>query len=338
MKNFHFLLAVFVCALASCSQAPSERKESPISVEIIAPMRSSEGKTIKLSGNIEPNETVRMGFLVAGKIEHISTNEGEFIEKGKLLACVESESYTHGLTMARAQEHQMQDDFKRVKELYERKSIAESEYIKVQNGLAAATAQAELQQKQLDDTKLYAPISGILLKRGVEKGEVIDKGLPLFALADVCRVKVAVAVPEQEIALLKLGNAAQVKVPALQKSYAGTICEIGALADGATRSYTVKVAVDNAACELQIGMMADVQLDTELHDSTLSLPVHCIQKSASNEYYIYIAKEGKAFRKLVSINELVGNQLEITEGIQPDDKVISSKLSEINNGTLITNN
>ncbi|MFV0553182.1 MAG: efflux RND transporter periplasmic adaptor subunit [Mangrovibacterium sp.] len=331
MKKQHLFLALITCFSVACKQAPQEKNDEPLAVELINPSATSENKTLNFSGNIEPNETVRLGFMVAGKINHISTHEGEAIEKGKLLASLESESYAHGLTMAQAQERQMQDDFNRVKELYARKSIAESEFIKVQNGLAAATAQAELQQKQLDDTKLYAPISGILLKRGVEKGEVIDKGLPLFAIADVSSVKVAVAVPEHEIHLIKLGHSAQIFVSATQKHFKGEVCEIGALADGATRSYTVKVRVENPNHQLQIGMMADVSLASSQQSALLTLPVHCIQKSASNQYYIYIAENGKAFRKMVSIGEIIGNQIEIIEGVQAHDKVISSRLSEITN-------
>ncbi len=338
MKKRNLWIVGLTCSLMACSSVESSKEEKAISVQIVEVSNYNSKKFIQVSGNIEANETIRLGFLVAGKINNITTEEGEYISKGKLLASLESDSYELGLSIAKAQLNQMQDDYNRVNELHNRKSIAESEYIKVCNGLQAAKAQADLQEKQVKDTKLYAPISGTLLKRGVEKNEVIDKGLPLFVIADLSKVNVSVAIPESEIHQLSSGDSALVNVPALNKQYLGTINEIGALADGATRSYTVKVNVTNTDGLLQVGMMANIQLASKSSSNCLVLPIHCIAKSASNEYYVYIADNGKAFRKIVSIGKIQNNSIEILNGLSLGDKVISSRLSDLSNSSLITVN
>ncbi len=336
MRTKNLWIVCLGCILTACSTTERKKEEQAINVQVVEVSDLNSKRILQLSGNIEPNETIRLGFLVAGRINNITTKEGEYISKGKLLASLESESYNLGLSIAKAQLNQMQDDYNRVKELYNRKSIAESEYIKICNGLQAAKAQADLQEKQVNDTKLYAPISGTLLKRGVEQNELIDKGLPLFVIANLSKVKVSVAIPESEIHHLSIGDSACVNVPAINQKYSGTISEIGALADGTTRSYTVKILLNNTNNTLQVGMMTNVEIQSEDDMDYLSLPVHCILKSPSNEYYVYVAEDNKAFRKIISIGEIRNNHIEIINGLKQSDKVIANHLSELNNGSLIT--
>lgn len=337
MKRKNLLVELsIVFFLCSCHGKNVENKQAPTVVQIVQPTESQQKKTIILSGNIEANETVRLGFMVAGKINYIAKQEGQLIRKGELLASLDSQDYQLGVQMTASKLNQMQDDYNRVKELHERKSISESEFIKVQNGLQATQAQADLQQKQLDDTKIYAPINGVLLKRGVEEGEIIGKGLPLFAISDLSKMKVVVSVPENEVHNFQIGSNAKVYVSALNHSYDGEVCEIGALADGTTRSYTMKIEVDNNDRKLQTGMMANAELQINDKTSHLTLPIHCVQKSASNQYYVYVASGGKSFVKVVSIGDIVGNNIEIISGLREADQVISSKFSELGNGMLIS--
>ncbi|MFV0290843.1 MAG: efflux RND transporter periplasmic adaptor subunit [Mangrovibacterium sp.] len=328
-------IALFATAFASCQVSQKTHEEQELLVETTLAKQTDCPKLIRLSGNLEPKETVRLGFMVAGKIDEITPAEGDYVAKGSLLARLESNSYEQGLIMANAQLNQMQDDYTRVSELFNRKSIAESELIKVQNGLKAAQAQAKLQQTQLDDTKLFAPIDGILLKRGVEKGEIIDKGIPLFALANLSEMKVSIAIPEHELHEINLGDTAQIYVAALKKNFEGEISEVGALVDGSTRSYTAKISIDNPNGQLQLGMLADVELSSSSSSKLLTLPANCILKSPSNEYYVYVLDNNRAFRRLVSIGRLINNDLEITSGLQANEQIICSKLSELSNGSLI---
>lgn len=297
-------------------------------------------KSISFSGNIEGNKTVRLGFMVAGKVNYIAAEEGQTIQSGQLLASLDPESYQIAKVMSDAQVDQLQDDYDRLKELYDRKSLSESDMVKITMGLRTAKAQQQLQAKNLADCKLYSPIRGVLLKRGVEVGEIIDKGLQLFAVSDIFTVKVVGSVPESDLRYMKEGHQADVFISSLDSTFSGQIIEIGSLADPATRTFAIKIALDNPQLRLRPGMTAEIKVNTGAEVPQIAIPANCVQRDPDNSTYVYIAdtKANKAFKQLVSVGDITGNLVEITSGLAVDDFVITSGFTQLTNGLTISIN
>lgn len=80
----------------------------------------------------------------------------------------------------------------------------------------------------LNDTKLYAPISGVLLSKQAEVGEIVSAGTPLFVLSDIRKVIVLAFIPEGELSGLHIGQEANINIAALNKTFVGKITEVGA--------------------------------------------------------------------------------------------------------------
>lgn len=332
------MLCALVLSIVSCSQSKkTDYQEKPIVVTVQRPRMNNSAKNITVSGNIEGNVTVRLGFLVAGRINFIAVQEGEMIQAGQLLASVDPTSYLQAKEIADANYNQMHDDYMRITQLYEKKSIAESEYIKISNGLKAAKAQQALQIKNLHDTKLNAPISGILLKKGVEVGEIIGQGLQLFAISDISQVKVQCYVPASELQSFSIGNKVSVYVASLDSVYKGTVVEIGTLADAATRTFPVKILVENHSMLLRPGMTAEISLGTHKEKEICLVPAESILRDANNAPYVFIADTltHKAFKMLVSVGNIFEDKIEITEGLNSNHLVITSGQHKLDNGSAI---
>lgn len=154
---------------------------------------------ISLSGNIEGFKTVRLGFLVAGKIDQIAFNEGDKVPKGHMIASLDPSSYNIAKEMADIQVNQVQDEYNRLKIMHDNNSLSESDFSKITFGLQQAKAQQKLHTKNLADTRLYSPIEGILLKKLAETGEITGVGLPLFVISDIRKIKVSAFIPENEL-------------------------------------------------------------------------------------------------------------------------------------------
>jgi RND family efflux transporter MFP subunit len=184
---------------------------------------------ISLSGNIEGYKTVRLGFMVAGKIDYIGVEEGGPVSKIRLLASLDPESYSIAKELADIQVNQFRDEYDRLKSMYDKNSLSESDFVKISSGLLQAKAQQKLHLKNLADTKLFSPIDGILLKRLAEVGEITGAGIPLFVVSDIRKVKVNAFIPENELHNIKLGQKAKVTVSSLNETFEGKIIEVGSM-------------------------------------------------------------------------------------------------------------
>ncbi|MFV0346205.1 MAG: efflux RND transporter periplasmic adaptor subunit [Bacteroidales bacterium] len=339
LKGVYLSLMLVFPALIGCQKdkTTEQTKDERIAVETQKIEISSTSKQLRVSGNIEGNKTVRLGFMVAGKINHISTDEGEIIRKGALLASLDTESYEIALEMADIGLDQMQDDYDRLKILHNRKSIAESDFVKASNGLRTAKAQQHLHAKNLKDCKLYSPISGVLLKKGVEEGEIIDKGIQIFAVSDIFTVKANAAIPEMELHYAKKGSKASVYVAALDSTFEGTITEVGTLADPETRTFPVKINLSNPKLLIRPGMTAEVQIGTDVSRDLLSIPISAVLHDLDNSAYVFVAdtKKGQAYKRTVSLGKISGSEVEVVSGLSRGELIVTGGAQKLSNGSLI---
>lgn len=336
IRNLSAIAILVVISLSACKTKKAEEESTydSIPVKTMTVEYTTESAKVLVSGNIEGNKTVRLGFMVAGKIDFIAAEEGETIKKGQLLASLDSENYSIAKDMADAKLDQAQDDYTRLNELHQRRSISESDYSKVSNALKVAKAQQRLQSKNLEDTKLFSPIKGVLLKKGVEEGEIIDKGLQLFAVSDIYTVKANASVPESELQHVKIGNSASVYIASLDSSFTGKIVEIGTLADPATRTFNVKVELQNQQLLIRPGMTAELNLDFGQTTQIIALPAEAVLRDLDNSAYVYVIDktDDKAFKRLVTLGKIIGNKIEITSGLSDQDTVVVAGQFKLTNG------
>lgn len=320
--------------------APDKTQSVTTSVTVLAQKieKQSTAKIIAASGNIEGMKTVRLGFLVAGKINYVAGKEGEIIEAGQLLASLDPESYRIAKEIADANVDQVQDEYNRLSLMHERKSIADGDYSKIVNGLKLAKAHQKLHNKNLADTKLYSPIQGVLLKSGVTPGEIIGAGMPLFAVSDIRTVKVNASVPESDLQLITMGSAAQVYVSSIDATFPGKVVEIGSLAEPTTRAFSVKIEVNNPRLVMRPGMTAEIKIPSGKMTEMINVPAEAVLRDPDNTAYVYVIDEVKkqAFKRKISLGQIGKNSITVTAGLTLDELIVVGGQHKLNDGSSVT--
>lgn len=340
MKS-HLLLTVLVLSinLGGCTGKKTEenRTDETVTVRIQKAELASLSRELNISGNIEGNKTVRLGFMVAGKVNSITTEEGGEIKANHLLAGLDPENYSIAKEMADANLDQTQDEYSRLKLLYDRKSLPESDFSKITNALRVAGAQQRLQAKNLADTRLYSPISGVLLARFTEVGEIINAGMPLFVVSDISTVKVKASVPESDLHFLHIGNEASVYVASLDSSFTGRTIEIGSVAEASTRTFSVKIELKNPGLLIRPGMTAEVKIVTGKTRDCIMVPAVCVLHDPDNSSYVYVPDTVKkqAFKRQVSLGKISDDKIELVSGIKAGEPVVVSGQQKLSNGSSI---
>jgi len=338
-RNEFCLIIITLLITGSCRSAnkQSGTEETAIPVVTSRAAKVLFGNEISLSGNIEGKRTVRLGFLVAGKIESITAEEGQLVAKGQLLSSLDPTSYSIAKEIADAQVSQVQDEYDRLKVMYDRNSLSESDFTKISLGLQQAKAQQKLHAKNLSDTKLYVPFNGVLLKKLAEVGEITGTGLPLFVVSDIRTVKVTAFIPENELQHIKLGQKATVRISSLSGSHTGKVTEVGSAADPASRSFTVRIEVDNPGLFIRPGMIAEVTVSTGQQSSSLVVPMEAVQHDPANLSYVYVIDSAKqrAFRRNVSLGKIINDRIEITSGLAENEIVVTGGQQRLVDGVKI---
>lgn len=333
------LIVIASILIGSCRSGDqtSGKEDTAVPVITARAKKTPSNKNISLSGNIEGNRTVRLGFLVAGKIDFIAAEEGQMVQQGQLLASIDPASYSIAKEIADAQVTQVQDEYNRLKVMHDRNSISESDFTKISCGLQQALAQQKLHTKNLADTKLYAPFNGVLLKKLAEVGEITGVGIPLFVVSDIRRIKVTAFIPEDELYSIKLGQDAEVTVSSLPGTCHGKVTEVGSAADPASRAFTVKIEIDNPKLLIRPGMIAEVSLGSGVGKNILTIPMEAIQHDPANLSYVYVADsiKHKAFRRNVSLGQIMGSQIEITSGLAENEIIVTGGQQRLVDGANI---
>jgi RND family efflux transporter MFP subunit len=334
-----FILILTLSLLEGCSDRRNitHINEGQIPVLTSAVEASQSLKEISLSGNIEGSKTVRLGFLVAGKINFIAANEGQMVSKDQLLSSLDPTNYGIAKELADIQVNQVQDEFNRLKLMYDNNSLSESDFAKISYGLQQAKAQQKLHTKNMEDTKLYSPIEGVLLKKLCETGEITGVGIPLFVVSDIRKIKVSAFIPENELHNIRLGQTARVLVPSIDNTFDGKIIEVGSAADVASRAFSVKIEVENRGMLIRPGMIAEVKILTGQDQEILLIPAGSILHDFNNQSFVYVidGSTSKAFRRNINLGRAINDKIEVISGLKETDMVVSGGQEKLVDGSQV---
>lgn len=277
-------------------------------------------------GIVEASVSVPLSFSVTGAVMKVLVNEGEQVNKGDLLASLNPGSYLHAMEMAVAKEKQAEDAYRRLSELYHKGSLPEIKFIEVETGLIQATAASELTRKNLADCDLYAPVSGLIGRRSIEPGENVVPYQTVFTLVNTAHLDVKVSIPEKEIAGIRIGDQATITVPALGNVvFDGKVIRKGVMAQPLAHTYDVIIRIISNDKRLLPGMVCRTELYPEKGKSFALIPIKVVQTDSKGNRYILKpdASGRKVCRKTITLGELQGLHVEVTDGLIPGEEYIS---------------
>jgi RND family efflux transporter MFP subunit len=332
------LIALFLLSCKNKKKEASDSNTTAIAVKTEEVQPATLSSEVSVSGNVQGYTTVNLSFMVAGKINYESAKEGDNIAQGQLIATLDPTNYAIAKGLADVQVNSAADEFNRLKILHDRKSLSEDDFTKISFSLQQARLQQEMQQKNLSDTKIHAPISGVLLKKQAEVGEIVGVGIPLFVIADIRRVKVLAFVPEGELHGIKIGQPANVNIAALDKTFTGKVTEVGSAADATSRAFTIKIEVENPGLIIRPGMIAEAGIAANNKKQVILVPAECVQQDLSNQSFVFVVDkaQNKAFKRRVSLGHIADNKIEVLSGLSDHDEVVTSGQKNLSDGSLIT--
>ncbi|MGY3053976.1 membrane fusion protein (multidrug efflux system) [Pedobacter sp. UYEF25] len=289
------------------------------------------------NGNFQPNKELNFLSENAGRVKAIYVDEGDRVTKGQVLAKVDAEIINTDRETAEASYQNAIKDLARYQSSFSTGGVTQQQLDQAK--LSANTAKLRLQasQRRLSDANIKSPITGIVNKRYIEVGAFLTaQGTQLFQLVDVSKLKLDVNVNESQVALLKLNDKVNIKSSVFPNDdFSGKVSFIAALADNSL-NFPIEIEVDNNHKNtLKAGMYGTAIFKFPKQDPSISIPRGAFVGSvSSNEVYV-VGKGNKAELRKVVAGRILGNNVEILDGLKEGETVITSGQINLSEGTEI---
>jgi RND family efflux transporter MFP subunit len=337
------LSLMFASLLLGCNQnektvAKSKLDKTP--KVRIAKVNTKENTTLlNYSGSIEADQSIPLSFQSPGIIQKIYVSEGDFVKKDQLLAEVDKDNLKSAYDAALAQYNQAVDAKERLQKVYDNKSLPEIQWVEINSKLTQAKSMLDIATKNLKNCELHAPASGIIGSKNVEVGMSALQMQAPFTIVKIECVLVKISVPENEISTMKKGMKASISVSALNKrKYEGIVETVGVVANRFSRTYEVKINVDNHDGQLKPGMVCDVNFSLDEHAQIISVPMPSVMRDELGQTYVFTInkKTGLAKKKPVQLGGIHNNEHQVLSGLIEGEFIVIAGMHKIKNNTKVT--
>lgn len=188
-------------------------------------------------------------------------------------------------------------------------------------------------------TKITAPLTGVVIWRYADTGVLLQQGtnsstqsLPLIKLAQSDLLRLRVPVPEDAVRYVHEGDAMEIRVAALNRSFNGKIVRFTRNLDPATRTMETEVDVPNADLAITPGMYANAYLQLAHRDNVVTVPVAAVQGIGNTGTMFVVDANDDLQQRNVQLGLRGSRLVEVTAGLQPGDRVVLGDVSQLQNG------
>ena len=341
------LLIASLFALAACekggdaggdgdaSAEEAEDEAPPVPVEVRVANRADVFAIYTGTASLESDEDALVVAKVGGEVEQLFVEEGDRVKAGQVLARLDGDRLRLEMEQARANLRKLQQDYERNIELHEKGLVSAGAFENLKFDLDSQQAAYDLAKLELDYTEIRAPISGIVSDRFIKVGNTIAVSDPVFHITDLDPLLAYLFVPEREFRKLRAGQAADVTLDAIPgETYKAEILRISPVLDPQTGTFKVTLAVADSEDRLKPGMFGRFQIVYDRRENAIMVPRMAIIDD-DDKSTVYVVEEGTAQRRDVRTGYSRGENVEILEGVEGGELVITIGQAGIADGATV---
>lgn len=274
-----------------------------------------------------------------GQVRAIYVKRGDRVQKGQLLMRLEASLVDQQLQTAKTQLAYAQDLYQRQKNLWDQKIGTEVQLITAKNNVDQAQRNIATLQEQLSYANVYAQVSGVADEVNIKVGETFT-GAPTngIKIVNTSVLKVITDVPENYISKVSKGTPVVITIPDINKTYNTTVKLISQSIGLTSRGFTAECRLP-ADAKLKPNQIALVKIQDYTAPNAITIPVNTIQTDEKGKFVLVASKENDkmiARKKMITLGELYGDKIEVKEGLQEGDALITEGFQSVYEGQLIT--
>jgi RND family efflux transporter MFP subunit len=353
-KGLSWTVCLSLCVLAITGSAGCRGGEEQVPVQrpqlagvtVQAVARRPVGDAFEGSGTVKTDRTSTIASRVMGTVTSLKVREGDPVKAGELLMTIDDRDATErskaaamAVETARVNRDLARTTWARYKSLYDQKALTSQEMDQEETRLKVAEAEYSRARAMAGEaaafqgfTRITAPFAGRVVAKRIDAGSMASPGMPLLTIEGDGDRYVEVSVDESLSGKITAGLPAEVIVDSLGRTLQGRIREIVPAVDPGSRTFLVKVSVDDQGLRSGVFTRVRIPLDNR---SALLVPQKAVVSKGQLTGVYTVDDKGLVTYRLIRTGRRFGSEVEVLSGLDPNERIITSGAEKAADGGII---
>ena len=307
-------------------ESGNAEKASKVLVKAQAITKQHFAHYVQSSASLEAVNSAFISPEIAGQIQTVHVNEGQFVQKGQLLVSLNADIINSSIKELETSYELAKTVFAKQDELWSQKIGSEIQYLEAKNNKESLESKLNSLKLQRSKSRIIAPIAGIVDNIHINKGELAMPGAQIIELVNISTFYVNADVSEKYIPVIKRGNEITVSFPTFPDwKMETTVHRTGNVIKAANRTFTLQARIANKENKLKPNMLATITFRDFEVDDALVVPSIIVKEDFKGKYlYLVEKKDGRSVARKTYITTSHSNDVGtmITNGVKAGDEVI----------------
>lgn len=329
-KCFGFLMSCLL--LAGCFASPQGEQQDEqsaeqlvLNVEASDVVQGTATAVFRSTAIIEADRQAAVTTKTSGIILQLQAEEGDFVKAGEELLVLESDEQRLSLKQAAASYEKSNNSLQRSEKLLTKGLINQQQVDDLRYETKSLQAAWEQAQMNLSFTRIKAPFAGVVSRRYVKIGNLIQAGTKVFDIVDFNSLQAKISVPEHHWGLIKQGLPVHFEFDALKNQLVkGVVERISPVVDSSTGTFEVTVTVDNKDGLLRPGLFAKAQIVYDQRDAAVLVDKEAIIRQDDEAYVYLLDGEHQVKKTAVKVGYEMERMIEVLDGLKVGERVVTT--------------
>ena len=338
MKNRISLLAPLLglalagasgCQKAKSGEATATQPTESLDYVTLAPVqRAVMARPIEAAGQLSSETEAQLSFKTGGLVRRVLVKEGDFVQKGQLLATLDLTEINAQVSQAEQGQTKARRDLDRFNRLLADSAAPLEAVQNLRTGYSVAREQARIARFNQQFSEIHSPVAGRVVRKSINEGELASPGAPVLfvaATADAWTLKTGVA--DKDWARLQVGDPATVRLDAYPgRAFVGRVSRRAAGADPASGTWQIDVQVrPQPGAPLATGLFAQATLSPKQQADYQVIPVGAVVEGNGEEAFVFAPAAAGRVRKLpVCVAFMDGDRVYVRSGLEATPQVVAT--------------
>lgn len=334
--KLYIMCFVMLGFIVSCSKKEEQKTQAPLlNDQNVVPIQLAKveqvvrAEPVIASGLVASTDEARLSFKIGGIIQKILVREGQNVQKGQVLATLDLTEINAQVSQAQYGVEKSERDFKRVQNMYKDTAATLEQMQNVTTAFDVAKQNLQIAKFNRAYSQIVAPISGTIIKKLANEGELTGPGNPILFLSSSSANDwvIRVGVSDKDWARLKLGDKATVNLDAYpDETFTGTVSELTPIADPMNKLYEVEIKILPNGKKLASGLFGKIVLHPSQTRTYSIVPVESLFEGSGKNAFVFVLDQSRKKVKKIPVTTayIETDKILITNGLENVSEVITS--------------
>jgi membrane fusion protein (multidrug efflux system) len=290
---------------------------------------------INVQGKIDADENVALSTEMPGTVTKINVKTGDEVSQGQVLAETDSRAIQQAISDLQTNTELVNQLYEKQKGLWDQKIGTEVQFLQAKTQKESMEKKMGTLQEQLRMTKIISPINGNVDAVDIKLGQLVAPGMPSIRVINYNNLKVKADLAESYASRVHKGDEVNINFPDMNDSVTAKISHASRAISNLNRTFGIEVILDNKK-EYHPNQIANIAInDYKSEKPVISVQVKYIQKDLNGQKFVLTANGNKAARKNITTGKEYNGTIEVKEGLNETDELITSGYDGLNDGDLI---